>query len=349
MEFHHKIQEHLLSINQTLDELFPEILSSDFCLEQTGQIGDYDTDALTQSAKPLRHLLSLGGKRWRALALTLSAEAMGASLTDAVPLACLLELVHNGSLIVDDIEDDSPLRRGEPAAHILYGEGSSINIANHAYFMGSVVLENWQGPVSQKADLFSAWACALRSLHIGQGLDIAWHQTEGFYPTVSRYLTMCRMKTGALSYLAGRFVCILANLNEDKTLAGAWQDVGVGFQILDDVKNLTTGMKGKLPADDLIEGKKSLPIILAAAINADIQSRLTQMLAHTKELTGEAQQSMIQQVLKILHETGVLEKSAQNGLQILRQASQKLQDFFPKNEASNAVMELLRNLEKAMA
>ena len=344
------IQEHLAQIHNKLEQIFPAQLGHDFCLAQSGQNGDYDTDNLTYAARPLHHLLSLGGKRWRPLALTLSASALNVRLDDSLDLACLIELVHNGSLIVDDIEDASPLRRGQPAAHIIYGEGSSINIANHAYFLGSVVLEKWPGPIEQQMALFCAWARSLRCLHIGQGLDIAWHQQKDVYPCVQQYLTMCRMKTGALSYLAGEMACILANLDEDKreVLAKAWQDVGVGFQILDDVKNLTTGMKGKMIADDLIEGKKSLPIILAAGMNKEIKQRLTSMLSDMKELTGDAQQGMIQQILQILDQCGVLHQSAQQGVEILTTARESMHGFFPKNEASKAVIELLENLTKAM-
>ncbi len=344
------IQEHLAQIHTKLEQIFPSQLGNDFCLAQSGQNGDYDTDNLTYAAQPLHHLLSLGGKRWRPLALTLSAAALNVQLDDSLDLACLIELVHDGSLIVDDIEDASPLRRGQPAAHIIYGEGSSINIANHAYFLGSVVLEKWPGPIEQQMALFCAWARSLRCLHIGQGLDIAWHQQQNVYPSVEQYLTMCRMKTGALSYLAGEMACILANLDKDEreVLAKAWQDVGVGFQILDDVKNLTTGMKGKMIADDLIEGKKSLPIILAAGMNKGVKQQLTSMLSDMKELTGDAQQSMIQQILQILDQCGVLHQSAQQGVEILTTARESMRGFFPKNKASKAVIELLENLTKAM-
>ncbi len=345
-----KIQEHLAKINNRLAQIFPAQLNDHFCQEQTQQEGNYDTQSLSYAAQPLQNLLSLGGKRWRPLALTLSAAALSADVNLALDLASLIELVHNGSLIVDDIEDASPLRRGQPAAHIIYGEGPSINIANHAYFMGSVILEKWPGPIEQQNALFCAWARSLRALHIGQGLDIAWHQQKNVYPSVEEYLTMCRMKTGALSYLAGQMACILADMDAEKTsiLAQAWQNVGVGFQILDDVKNLTTGMKGKMIADDLIEGKKSLPIILAAGADTQVKQKLTMMLTQVKELTGNAQQSMIHQILQILHQRGSLEESAQRGVAILKDAREAMKHFFPQNDASQAVIELLENLTKAM-
>lgn len=345
-----KIIQHLSLIEDALDLIFPAELTPQFCLQQTEQEGEYDCPRLTKSAAPLRDLLNLGGKRWRALAVTLCAEAFALPLPLAAQLACLVELTHNGSLIVDDIEDSSPLRRGQPAAHITYGTDFAINIANHAYFMGTVILSNWEGSREQQLEVFHSWSRALRSLHIGQGLDIAWHREPDFWPTQAEYFTMCQMKTGALSWLAGDLVAILAGLsgNKREALGKSWQDIGVGFQILDDVKNLTTGMSGKMHADDLIEGKKSLPIILAVEKDTLVKQKMTYFLTEIRQLTGVNQENMIQEALEILNKNDVLSLARKKGIAILEGAKLSLQDLLPKGVASYRVMEFLSNLIKVM-
>jgi len=105
-------------------------------------------------------------------------------------------------------------------------------------------------------------------------MDIAWHRDPVYYPSIKDYMLMCSLKTG---YLA-RFAALLGveaarialnkststEIDEDLAalLGMAAQKLGVGFQILDDVKNLGEGIRGKKRGDDLVEGKKSLPVLL---------------------------------------------------------------------------------------
>jgi octaprenyl-diphosphate synthase len=112
----------------------------------------------------------------------------------------------------------------------------------------------------------------MRRLHIGQAMDIAWHRSGDSLPSLSEYDLMCRLKTGCLARLAAILgVCAAAAAGAiapgdidrwAEPLGDAAEKLGVGFQILDDVKNLTTGNPGKKRGDDIVEGKKSLPVLL---------------------------------------------------------------------------------------
>jgi octaprenyl-diphosphate synthase len=225
---------------------------------------------------PCRDLLSRGGKRWRPLLALLSCEASGGG--DAVlPLVPLVEFCHNASLIHDDIEDSSPERRGKPAVHILYGLDAALNAGAFFYFLPLASLEKWDAPAEIKNRVWALWAEHMRRLHLGQSWDIAWHRDAAFFPKTGDYMAMCRLKTGCLA----RFAALLGALASE-TCAGhagqtgasgsaaekaadlgdAAEKLGVGFQILDDVKNLAEGVPGKSRGDDVVEGKKSLPVIL---------------------------------------------------------------------------------------
>jgi octaprenyl-diphosphate synthase len=197
----------------------------------------------------------------------------------ALPLVPLVEFPHNASLIHDDIEDNSDERRGKPAIHLLYGVDTAINSASFMYFLPLACLDTWAKNPALKELIGTAWAFHMRGLHLGQAIDIAWHRDYNSLPGLDEYDLMCRLKTGCLARLAavlGAYSGAFA-AGEDhaefsmrdgklKALAdvfgGAAEQLGVGFQILDDVKNLDTGVPGKKRGDDIVEGKKSLPVLL---------------------------------------------------------------------------------------
>jgi octaprenyl-diphosphate synthase len=221
-------------------------------------------------------LLSRGGKRWRPLLTTLICESLGGG-DGALPLVPLVELPHNASLIHDDIEDNSDERRGKPAVHILYGTDTAINAGSFLYFLPLTCIDAWDAPPELKNGVYRLWGEHMRRLHLGQAMDISWHRDQrtsgpASLPGLEEYDLMCRLKTGCLA----RFAAILGVYGAaaaggieageiDRwagTLGEAAEKLGVGFQILDDVKNLTTGNPGKKRGDDIVEGKKSLPVLL---------------------------------------------------------------------------------------
>ena len=213
--------------------------------------------------EPCRDLLSRGGKRWRPLLMALACEACGGG-DAAIPLAPLVEFCHNASLIHDDIEDNSDERRGKPAVHLIYGIDTAINSGSFLYFLPLACIDSWAEkykPSEKKiAEIYSLWGLHIRKLHLGQAMDIHWHRNFDAMPSVEEYLAMCGMKTGCLARFAAELGVAVAG--KTTPLGVAAEKLGIGFQILDDVKNLTTGLPGKKRGDDIVEGKKSLPILL---------------------------------------------------------------------------------------
>jgi octaprenyl-diphosphate synthase len=185
---------------------------------------------------------------------------------DAVlPLLPLVEFPHNASLIHDDIEDNSAQRRGKPAVHLLYGADTAINSGCFLYFLPLACIEAWDAPSEAKNRVWSLWAEHMRRLHLGQSMDIAWHRDVYSLPSIEDYLLMCRLKTGCLARFAallGAFCSGRCPEAAAEHCGAAAEKLGVGFQILDDVKNLSSGIPGKERGDDIVEGKKSLPVLL---------------------------------------------------------------------------------------
>lgn len=191
----------------------------------------------------------------------------------------IVSRLHNASLLVDDIEDGSQLRRGKPVAHAIFGVPYTLNAANYAYF---VALEECHRLGSPEA--LSVFVEELLNLHRGQGQDIVWRDTQRV-PTEEEYYRMVLDKTGGLFRLA---VGLMAAFSErDK---GEFRELvdqlALYFQIRDDLVNLRSEeyARSKSYCEDLTEGKFSYPILHAIrARSAD-----TRLLNILKQKTDNA-------------------------------------------------------------
>jgi len=256
----------LEKIEKALNRWLPENPDSAWAAEIFPGLGQIGAELFRVLAAPGRDILSRGGKRWRPLLMTLVCEALGGG-DAAIPLAPLVEFCHNASLIHDDIEDNSDERRGKPAVHLLYGVDTAINSGSFLYFLPLTCIDSWEQADNYGRDAYSLWAAYLRKLHLGQAIDIHWHRDFGIIPSIDEYLAMCALKTGCLARFAAELGVMGAktagcDTSQTMALGEAAENLGIGFQILDDVKNLTTGIPGKKRGDDIVEGKKSLPVLL---------------------------------------------------------------------------------------
>ena len=238
------------------------VLRSAFLPDMPNAASELNPIALLSA--PCASLVAGGGKRWRPLLAVLAYQLAGGSGEEIYTLTPLIEGIHTASLIHDDIEDNSELRRGQPAAHVAYGLDSALNSGSWLYFQALGSLEAYRAPANIKLDLYAAALTHIRALHEGQALDIHWHRTAGFFPSRKDYERMIRLKTGALAALAAYTGMRAAGKahEESAAFASLFEAAGVGFQILDDAKNISAGNAGKKRGDDIVEGKKSLPVIL---------------------------------------------------------------------------------------
>ena len=255
--------------NSSMNDEFKQRLEKIEGALRTAFLPDVPESAAEQNpiallSAPCASLVSGGGKRWRPLLAVLAYQLAGGNGDDIYTLAPLIEGIHTASLIHDDIEDNSELRRGKPAAHVAYGLDSALNSGSWLYFRALQSIEGYHAPGDIKLDLYTAALTHIRALHEGQALDIHWHRTAGFFPSRQDYERMIRLKTGALAALAAYTGMRAAGKEheESKSFAALFAEAGVGFQILDDAKNISTGNAGKKRGDDIVEGKKSMPTIL---------------------------------------------------------------------------------------
>ena len=290
-----------------------------------------DPALLKNLSLPGWDLLSRGGKRWRPLLMVLLAEALSGEngAAAAIPLSPLVEFAHNASLIHDDIEDNSEERRGNPALHILYGNDAAINSGSFLYFLATACISVLDIPAGEKIRLFNTFGIYLRRLHLGQAIDIAWHNDYHSFPKIEEYERMCRLKTGCLARLAAVLGVYCAeyslghygkklNTNLAKKLGRGAEKLGVGFQILDDVKNLTTGIPGKKRGDDIVEGKKSLPILFYIHRYPEKRDFAAQCFRIARSRGINAVE--LEELIAALETSGVLEQALEMGREFLKES-----------------------------
>lgn len=172
-------------------------------------------------------------------------------------IAEVVKMLHNSSLLIDDIEDNSKLRRGIPVAHQIYGVAHTINSANYMYFQALEKVLSLNHP-----DCINIFTDELLELHRGQGMDIYWRDSYTC-PSEDEYHEMVKKKTGGLFRLAVR---LMQSFSENRSnFVPLLDTLALFFQIRDDYANLLSEeyKENKSFCEDLTEGKFSFPIIHA--------------------------------------------------------------------------------------
>jgi octaprenyl-diphosphate synthase len=266
---------------------------------------------------PIIDILSRGGKRWRPLLMTLVCEAFGGG-NAALALAPLVEFCHNASLIHDDIEDDSDVRRDKPAIHTIYGIDTAVNSGVFFYLLSLCCIETLE--MGKREAVYKLWAEYMRKLHLGQAVDIGWHQDIKIIPGIDEYYAMCAMKTGSLSRLSAELGAYCAGVSGDaaRQTGEAAEKLGVGFQILDDVKNLSAGIPGKKRGEDIVEGKKSLPLLLYLHKFPQKREQIFFYL-YEAEVNGFAAPE-VNEMIETLTEAGVLKEAEEKARSLINEA-----------------------------
>lgn len=217
------------------------------------------------------------GKRIRPLLVLLSAAAVGADWRCALPSAAAVELLHNFSLIHDDIEDGSSYRRGQEAVWKKWGIALAINSGDAMYALAFKALTRLNETVTPEITLRSIQVLADTSLHLtcGQHLDIA-NEGERLIE-METYWAMVGGKTSALLSACARLGAIagMAPTDQEEKLAQFGNYLGLAFQAWDDWLGIwgDPAEIGKSTESDLAAGKKTLPIVYALHMNGGFAER----------------------------------------------------------------------------
>jgi geranylgeranyl pyrophosphate synthase len=252
-------------------------------------------------ADPIWDMLDRGGKRWRPALFLLICEAFGKAPDYCLDFAIIPEVVHNGTLVIDDIEDSSEARRGKPCTYKIFGIDIAVNAGNAMYYLPLIPLMEQKNSIKTELlrDVYEIYIQEMINLSIGQAMDIAWHRGLANANKIKEedYLQMCAYKTGTLARMSAKIAAVLsgADKNLAEKLGTFAESIGVAFQMQDDILDLTgkefATKKGGL-GQDITEGKRTLMVIrtLTTATPKDKERLIEILNTHTidKKLRDEA-------------------------------------------------------------
>ena len=273
---------------------------------------------------PIWDLFGRGGKRLRPAMCLLASEAVGGDEKKALVAAAAIEMFHNFTLIHDDIEDASLMRRGKPCLHIEYGMPLALNAGDGLFMMvWKAALQAGEAPEENLATqkmLLGAFTKVLE----GQAVELGWHRSGKWDVTKEEYLGMAGGKTGALieaSCRAGAFLGGGAQ-EEIDALAKFGMGVGIAFQIQDDVLNIIGDEKKyrKEIGGDIVEGKRTLIVMGALeALETSKRKRLLKLLKNEKKTKED-----VEKVIALLKESGAVQKAQEYAIKQVDKAKEKL-------------------------
>jgi geranylgeranyl diphosphate synthase, type I len=240
---------------------------------------DAAVDRLSPELRPpVRHHLAGGGKRVRAGLVLVSAVAGGGSEHDGIPGAVAIELVHNFSLLHDDIVDEDRERRHRPTVWAEFGVGRAIIAGDALAALATQVLLD--RPTPERVRATAALAAATQEMIAGQADDMAFESRQSV--SVEECLAMAAGKTGALLGCASGLGATLAGAPEHTVdaLCAFGRHLGIAFQAIDDVLGIwgQPAQTGKAAGNDLVQHKKSLPVAVALDQAGDRRSELQGLL-----------------------------------------------------------------------
>ena len=319
-------------VDREIAQLLPRTITEEKLAELFGAPRfEYDTDAIERALfEPVWDLLDRGGKRWRPVLFLELVDALGEDPEQYLPYATIPEILHTGTIIVDDVEDDATLRRGEEAIHLRYGTDIALNAGNALYFVPLKIIS--QNPADldpdQQLAIYEMLTFELNRTHLGQGTDIVWHNTPNVEITEAQYLEMSACKTGCLGRIAGRLAALVTDSHtevEDAFAAYA-ESLSIAFQIGDDILDVKNSLDqagdfGKAFGNDIREGKRTLLVIhaLKEADQPD-RDRLESILT-----ASDVSDDEIREVLTLLQETGSIEHARQTAERLATDARSHLE------------------------
>lgn len=337
-----------MSLQKFIDEFIPEIEAE---LQQA--VSYAESDHHLQLHKMLTYHMGwegegagpkARGKRVRPLLVLLTCAAAGGQWRQALPAAAAVELVHNFSLIHDDIEDNSSLRRGRPAMWKIWGLAQAINAGDTLFTLAHLSVLRLNETATTEITLEAASLLQQTCLELTQGqyLDISYEDRTDL--TIDDYWPMVRGKTAALLAACTDLGALIADVDENTRSAyrNFGRDLGLAFQALDDYLGIwgDAANIGKSTASDLAEGKKSLPVLYGLEQKGKFAERWSQGAISPQEVPDLATQ---------LEAEGGRDYTQKEADRYTKLALDALEQANPKDQAGEALSELANRLLKRQA
>ncbi len=295
---------------------------------------------------PVRYFMGMGGKRLRPRLLLLTAGLCGGNPEDAIPAARAVEMLHNFTLIHDDIMDNAETRRGMPTVHTKWDHATAILSGDVLFVLAMQQLSD-QGRHAGLSDSFNTrmmqgFLEAVRIVCDGQAMDMDFEHQDAV--PLPEYLAMIGAKTAALLRCSMELGALAAGAGEEMVsdCGDIGEHAGLAFQIQDDLLDAVGDVSrfGKKVGGDIIEGKKTW-LTIRALERADDTDRmlLRQVLGNPK-----AGESEILRVIRIYHDLGVIDDAVKVIKEHYNNALEKLALFeeSPYHEEIKSLLDKLK-------
>lgn len=272
------------------------------------------------------YLVDAGGKRFRPALTALGAQAVGAEV-DVVSLMCAGELLHLGSLLHDDVVDDSPQRRDQQAAHTLWG--NPIAVLSGDFCLARAV---WLAAQAGNHRVVTELGQAVT--HMAEGEVLQLQRAHDLSADLDGYLDVIERKSAALiAWCAAAPAWAIDDDDSAEILAAFGRRAGVAFQITDDVLDLSEGT-GKPVGTDVLEGKLTLPLLYAMQELPDLKARIE---------AGRGNRSQTPALVQAIRDTGAPERALATATELIDRATADLHQL-PPSPARDALTVLARTL-----
>jgi geranylgeranyl diphosphate synthase type I len=276
-----------------------------------------------------RHLPFAGGKRIRPFLTMISCESVSGDAKKALPFAAGLELMHNFTLVHDDIMDHSMLRRKLPTVHVKFGEPTAILSGDLLFAKSFEAILNTSVDFSILKQLQLDFIDCIIAICEGQQLDVDFEQQKTI--TEQIYLDMISKKTGALFELSGKGGGLIGggNPQEVAALKTYGMALGLAFQIWDDYLDMSskTTILGKDIGNDIRNGKKTLIAVHCLSHVTGEEKQLLDNIFGNRS----ASEHDVAKVYDLFRELGSVEYAQQRALQYIDQAKNAIAVLRPSD------------------
>lgn len=279
------------------------------------------------------HLIESGGKRLRPYLVLKSCQILGGSIPSALPAAGAIEMIHNFTLVHDDIMDNDEMRHGVPTVHRKYGLPVAILAGDVLFSKAYQIISSAALPPKVISALVLWLAKACVEVCEGQLLDIRMAQSKKI-PSQSEYVKMITKKTAALFEVSCSMgaICANAKISDIANLSSFGKNLGIAFQITDDLIGVMGDPKitKKPVGNDLREGKKSLPILIALEKSKGKEKALLLHVFGNHKASG----SEIEKALKVVSSLGIEDVIREKALNYASTAKKAIDSYSgtPKRE-----------------
>jgi geranylgeranyl diphosphate synthase type I len=279
------------------------------------------------------------GKRIRPLLLLLTTATCGMDWKKALPAAAAVELVHNFSLVHDDIQDNSPKRRGRPTVWVKWGSPLAINVGDALFVLSTLALTDLgkEFPSDRALESVRILQQTCLDLTRGQFLDMSFEDRADV--SIEDYWLMVTGKTASLLSASCHIGAILGNAEEsiEEAYRSFGHFLGLAFQVQDDILGIwgDENVTGKSTVSDLIERKKSLPVLVGLGKQGQFAELWNNTPITPDNVEGAA---------KLLASESAYTYTHDIAKQMTDMAINSLREADPQGEAGDALMDLADRL-----